>query len=276
MLAVVTLAGAGMLVRSLWNLQDNDLGFDPRGVLTAKVALWQRSYDDQRTATFVDEALERMRALPGVRAAGAVGWLPIVDAGGLWSFEPEESLSTGLGPSAVPQHATPGAIVALGLSLVAGRDFTNADRDGEQPVAIVSERFAQNIWPGESALGKRFKVGGPAPLMTIVGVVRDIRSRGFGDTPEPTMYFPFAQSGKSASFMPRNVTVLVRTNGDPTRVAPSVQSIVNALDKTAPVSEIRTLEQVVGISVSTRRFNTTLLAGFATLALLSRESERTA
>ena len=269
MLAVVTLAGAGMLVRSLWNLQDNDLGFDPRGVLTAKVALWQRSYDDQRTATFFDQALERIRAVPGVRAAGAVGWLPVVGQGGLSSFEPEgKAYAPGLAPAAVPQQATPGALGAMGLSLVAGRDFTNADRDGGQPVAIVSERFAQTIWPSESALGKRFKVGGPAPLVTIVGVVRDIRARGFGDTPEPTMYFPFAQSAKSMFFMPRNVTVLVRTNGDPTRVAPSVRSIVNALDKTAPVSEIRTLEQVVGISVSTRRFNTTLLAGFATLALL--------
>src|SRR6185436_14146205 len=167
-LAVVTLAGAGMLVRSLWNLQGDGLGFDPRGVLTAKVALWQRTYNDQRTSAFVGQTLERLRAVPGVRAAGAVGWLPVADAGGLWSFEPEgKPYPPGRGPSAVPQHATPGALAAIGLPLVAGRDFSDADRDGALPVALVSERFAQGIWPGESALGKRFKIGGSAPLLTI-------------------------------------------------------------------------------------------------------------
>jgi predicted permease len=267
-LAVVTLAGAGMLVRSLWNLQDSDLGFDPRSVLTAKVALWQRAYDDQRTDAFFAQALTRLRAVPGVRAAGVIGWLPVVDAGGLWSFEPEGKLfPPGRGPAAVPQQATPGALGALGLPLVAGRDFTAADRDGSLPVAIVSERFAQTIWPGENVLGKRFKLSGSAPLLTIVGVARDIRARGFADTPEPTMYFAFAQSGKTA-FMPRIATVLVRTSVDPARLAPAVRDIVRALDKTAPVSEIRTLEQVVGTSVSNRRFNTALLAGFAALALV--------
>jgi ABC-type lipoprotein release transport system permease subunit len=156
----------------------------------------------------------------------------------------------------------------LGLPIVQGRDFTNADRDGALPVAVVSERFAHSIWPGENVLGKRFKLLGPAPMLTIVGVVRDIRARGFADTPEPTMYFPFAQSGKSSFFMPRNVTVLVRASVDPATLGPTVRDIVRALDKTAPVSEIRTLEQVVGTSVSNRRFNTALLAGFAALALL--------
>ena len=269
MLAVVTLAGAGMLLRSLWNLQNDGLGFDPRGVLTAKVALWQRSYDDQRTALFVGQTLDQLRALPGVRAAGALGWLPVVDAGGLWSFEPEgKAYPPGRGPSAVPQQATPGALAALGLAIVSGRDFAESDRESSMPVAIVSEQLAQTIWPGENALGKRFKVGGEAPLMTIVGVVRDIRARGFGDIPEPTMYFAFGQSAKTAGFMPRNMTVLVRTSGDPAALGPTVRSTVHALDKMVPVSEMRTLEQVVGGSVSTRRFNTALLAGFAALALV--------
>jgi putative ABC transport system permease protein len=268
-LAVVTLAGAGMLVRSLWNLQNNDLGFDPRNVLTAKIALWQRAYDDRRTDAFFAQTLARLRAAPGVRSAGAIGWLPVVDAGGLWGFEAEgKPFPPGRGPSAVPQQATPGALGALGLPLVQGRDFTDADRDGALPVAIVSERFAQSIWPGENVLGKRFKVLGPAPMLTIIGVVRDIRARGFADTPEPTMYFPFAQSSKSSFFMPRNMTVLVRASVDPATLGPAVRDIVRALDKTAPVSEIRTLEQVVGTSVSNRRFNTALLAGFAALALL--------
>src|SRR4029453_8509990 len=86
MLAVVTLAGAGLLLRSLWNLQGAPLGIEPRNVLTAKVTISQREYDDSRAAVFFDQVLERVRALPGVRAAGASGWLPVVHAGGLWGF----------------------------------------------------------------------------------------------------------------------------------------------------------------------------------------------
>jgi hypothetical protein len=179
------------------------------------------------------------------RSAGAIGWLPVVDAGavgirGGGSHPPGRFIGYN-------KDQAPGA---LGLQLVQGRDFTDADRDGALPVAIVSERFAQSIWPGENVLGKRFKVLGPAPMLTIVGVVRDIRARGFADTPEPTMYFPFAQSSKSSFFMPRNVTVLVRASVDPATLGPTVRDVVRALDKTAPVSEIRTLEQVVGTSVS--------------------------
>jgi putative ABC transport system permease protein len=187
----------------------------------------------------------------------------------MWGFEPEGLVSPpGRMPGAVPQQATPGSLQAIGLRLVGGRDFTEADRDGAPLVAIVSEAFAKLAWPGEQALGKRFKLGGPAPMLTVVGIVRDIRSRGFADTPEPTMYFAFAQSAKSAFVMPRNMALVVRTTGDAPSIAPALHAAVHSLDKTVPVSEVRTLEQVVGTSISNRRFNTALLAGFAVLALV--------
>ncbi len=268
-LAVVTLAGAGMLVRSLWNLQSNDLGFDPKNVLTAKIALSQREYSDQRTEVFFDETLRKLRSLPNVTSAGAIGWLPVVNAGGMWGFEPEGKPNPGgRMPGAVPQQVTPGALQAIGLRLVAGRDFTEADRTGAPLVAIVSEAFAKLAWPGEQALGKRFHLFGPAPFLTVVGIVRDIRARGFADTPEPTMYFPFAQTAKSSYVMPRNMALVVKTSGDAPAIASAVRDAVHSLDKTVPVSEVRTLEEVVGTSISSRRFNTALLAGFALLALV--------
>jgi predicted permease len=268
-LAVVTLAGAGMLVRSLWHLQQSDLGFDPSNVMTAKVALSAREYGNERTEVFFNEALRTLRAKPSVRAAGAVGWLPVVDAGGLWGYLPEGRVfPPGQTPGAVPQQATPGAIAALGLQLVAGRDFTEADREGAPLVAIVSEEFAKRSWPGEAPLGKRFKLAGPGPLITVIGVVRDIRSRGFADTPEPTMYFAFAQTAKAAYVMPRSMALVVRTNAEPSRMSTAIRDVVHSLDKTVPVSDMRTLEQVVGTSISNRRFNTGLLAGFALLALM--------
>jgi len=268
-LAVVTLSGAGMLLRSLWHLQGEDLGFDPRGVLTAKVALLPREYDDRRTTIFYSQLESRLAALPGVLAAGASGWLPVVDAGGLWGFRPENgNYPDGRWPSAVPQQATPGYFAAAGLRLTAGRGFTNADNDGAPLVAIVSKRFAELAWPNQDALGKRFGLASETPFVTVIGIVPDIRARGFGDTPEPTMYFPLAQSAKSAYYMPKNMALLVRTSGDPASVAAALRREIHALDPTVPVAEVRTLEQVAGTSVSTRRFNTSLLAGFAALALL--------
>lgn len=266
---MVTLSGAGMLLRSLWHLQGEDLGFDSRNVLTAKVALLPREYDERRTATFFSQLESRLATLAGVQAVGASGWLPVVDAGGLWGFRPENgNYPAGRWPSAVPQQATPGYFAAVGLPLIAGRVFTNADVDGAPLVGVVSKRFAELAWPGQNALGKRFRLADESPFVTVVGIVGDIRARGFGDTPEPTMFFPFAQSAKSAYFMPRNMALLVRTSGDPSLITAAVRREIHALDPTVPIAEVRTLEQVAGTSVSSRRFNTSLLAGFAALALL--------
>jgi putative ABC transport system permease protein len=104
--------------------------------------------------------------------------------------------------------------------------------------------------------------------MTVVGVVDDIRARGFDDTPEPTMYFPYAQVSKSTYTMPRAMNLVIRTSGDPMALATNVRAIVKSLDPTIPVSKVRTLEDVVGTSVANRRFSTALIAAFAVLALL--------
>jgi putative ABC transport system permease protein len=104
--------------------------------------------------------------------------------------------------------------------------------------------------------------------MTVVGVVGDIRARGFTDTPEHTMYFPYAQTGTAAYFMPRSMSLVVRTDGEPLLLTEPVRALIRALDATVPVSQIRTLEQVVATSVASRRFSTLLIAGFGALALL--------
>ena len=267
-LAVVTLSGAGMLLRSLWHLQSNDLGFDPRATLTAKVALSARNYGDARSVVFFNQLLGRLRALPGVRDAGAAAWLPVVDAGGLWGVRQEGKPDAVDWPTAVPQHVTTGYFGAMGIPIVAGRDFTADDRVGSPLVAIVSRQFATRLWPGENALGKRFQLGGPAPLMTVVGIAGDFRSRSFTDTPEPTMYFPYAQAAKSAYYAPLAMAIVLRVDGNPLGVAQPLRDLVRSIDRTVPVSEVRTLEAIVGTSVSTRRFNTALLTGFAFLALV--------
>ena len=269
-LALLTLSGTGMLVRSLWNLQHARLGFDPRNVLTASVALSAREYDDARAELFFEQLLTDLRSTPGVVAAGAAGWLPVVGVGGLWGVTPEgRPFVPGQMPSAVPQQITPGYLRAMGLNLLAGRDLAATDGAASPPVVIVSQRLADQFWPNENALGKRMKLSGPqAPWMTVIGIVDDIRARGFADTPEPTMYLPYAQAGKTSYFQPRAMSLVIRTTGDPVAIAPAMHRSVRRLDATVPVAHERTMEEIVGISVADRRFSTLLLAGFACLALL--------
>jgi putative ABC transport system permease protein len=268
-LAVILLSGGGMLLRSLWNLQSADLGFDERGVLTANVSLLQSAYNDQRSTVFFSQLIERVRMQPGVRAVGAAGWLPVVDAGGLWGVMAEgESYTKKSQPNIVPQQVTPGYFKAMGMRLVAGRDFTWEDREGGPYVGVVSEAMAKELWPGQSPLGSRFKLGGGSTWVEVVGVVGDIRSRGFHDTPEPTMYFPYAQTGKSAYFIPRSMNIVVRTDGDPASLITGVRRAVRELDAAVPVAKVRTLEAVVGVSVASRRFSSAMIAGFAVLALV--------
>jgi len=269
-LAVVMLCGAGVLLRSLIKLQASDLGFDAQSVLTAKVSPSGNSYSEARSVVFYSQLLERVRAIPGVVAVGAAGWLPVVDAGGLWGLLAEGQSYDQLpkGPTAVPQQATPGYFKAMGIRVVAGREFTDDDRASGPYVGIVSKSLATMLWPNADPIGKRFHLGGDSTLMTVVGVVNDIRSRGFDDTPEPTMYFAYPQTPKTAYFMPRSMNLVVRTSGDPLSIGNQVKAIVRSLDATVPVSNVRTLEQVVGISVANRRFSTALLGGFAALALV--------
>jgi putative ABC transport system permease protein len=269
-LAVVMLSGAGMLVRSLVNLQRAELGFDARSVLTMKVSPSGNSYDEARSIVFYSQLLERVRAIPGVQSAGAAGWLPVVEAGGLWGLLPEGQSYDRLpqGPIAEPQQATPGFFRSMGIPVLRGREFTDDDRENGPYVAVVSRKLAENLWGSADVLGKRFRLGGDTTYVTVVGVAGDIRARGFTDAPGPTMYFAYPQTRKAAYFMPRSMSLVIRTSQDPLLLVRQVRAIVRTLDPAVPVSNIRTLEQVVGTSVSNRRFNTALIAGFALLALV--------
>jgi len=136
---------------------------------------------------------------------------------------------------------------------------------------IISQKAAKVLWPERTppdVIGQRFNVGGDSSYMTVVGIVNDIRQRGFSDTPEPTMYVPYPQTHETAIYMPRSMTLVVRTSGDPMAIANQVRAVVRSLDATVPVSYVRTLEQVVGTSVANRRFSTALIAAFAVLALV--------
>jgi putative ABC transport system permease protein len=157
----------------------------------------------------------------------------------------------------------------MGQPVTTGRDFGDGDVAGAPLVAIVNRSFAKTMWPGEDALGRRFRLTGQdSGLMTVVGIVPDIRMRGFDDTPEPMMYMPHAQSAKASYFVPRSMGLVIRTSTQPTSITHQLRAVVHKMDPQIPVSSVQTMDDIVGISVASRRFSTALIAGFAALAML--------
>jgi putative ABC transport system permease protein len=277
-LAVVLLTGAGLMVRSLWKLQAIELGFDPARVLTMSVSfpepratLNDPSGPQRVIAQFYRDVMSRVQTLPGVSSAGAIQDLPIADSYSMWSIlidgSPMKSVSEA--PAAMPQQVTPGYFRAMRIPVIRGREFTESDRDDAALVAIVNETAAKKLWPGKSALGGTIKMlNSTAPWATVVGVVKDVRSAGYQQDVEPAMYFPHAQSGRSAYYTPSAMSLVIRTSGDPAALTTPVRDIVRQLSATTPVSRVQTMEDVVASSVASRRFSTVLLAGFALLALV--------
>ena len=268
--SLVLLSGSGMLLKSLINLYRSDIGFAPDGALTAVISPNPNNYDAPRSIRFYRSLLDRIRSIPGVEVAGAARWLPVLDAGGLWDVRIEgKEYRDGEWPTAVPQEITPGFVAAMGMRVIAGRDIADSDREDAPPVALINRTFARQVWGNESPLGKRFRLARQdMTWITVVGVVGDIRARGFGDTPEPGMYIPHAQSARSSYFVPGSLSVVLRTAGDPLALETPLRRVVRSEDPGAPVSRVRTLQDVVGTSIANRRFSTTLIGGFAALSLL--------
>lgn len=270
-LAVVMLSGAGLLVRSLIKLQAIDLGFDPSQVLTMQLTLPAKKYTDTTADQFYRQLLERVSHVPTVNSAAAVSYLPISGSDNGWSILVDGKVVKTIAeaPAARPEHVTPEYFRAMGIRLVRGRAFTEQDRMGAAPVAIISDGMAKKLYPGVDPIGRTLKMfSDAAPWVTIVGVAADVRARGFQKEIPPTMYFPYSQSGQSAYGIPRTMTLIVRAPGNVSRLTAPVRKIIREMDSLVPVSQVATMDDVVGNSIASRRFTTALLAGFAALALV--------
>ncbi|MEW5916098.1 MAG: ABC transporter permease [Gemmatimonadota bacterium] len=270
-LATITLSAAGLMLRSFANLQAIDLGFEPNNVLTMRVSLPATEYRGDRAVGFYQNVLERVRAHRGVRAAAVVGDLPVRDGWSIWSILLDGAPMTTVAqsPSAMPQQVSPQFFETMGIRLVKGRTFTDEDRSGAPLVAVVNEAMEKKYWPTKGALGGTIKMlAKDAPWATVVGVVRDIREGGYLSESPPSMYFPHAQAGQSAYYWPTDMNLVIRSAGDPLALVPGVRQIVRELEPGAPLAQIQSMEQVIARSISSRRFATQLLGGFAALALL--------
>jgi putative ABC transport system permease protein len=267
-LAVVLLASAGLLIKSFLRLQQIDRGFNTDNTLTMVVRLPDAAYSqDPQIVNFFGQALERIRSLPTVRSAGMINFLPLY--GGLGSAtgfkmvgQPEPP--PGQGPSCDVRVVDAGYFQTLGIPLLRGRNFTEADLREPRHVMLINEALARKYFPNEDPIGKRLDVHMfENPNVTeVIGVVGNVRYDSLIDDSPPAVYFPHPEL--AYSFM----TLVIRTDGDPTAIAPAVQREIRALDPNQPVSDVRTMEQVMSDWVGRSRFNTLLLGLFAALATL--------
>ena len=269
-LSVVTLAGAGLMLRSLWNLQAIDLGFRPENVLAVSIAA-PVSYKPEQSIALYRRLTDEVRALPGVAQAAAVETMPILECCSSWSILIDNAPMTTVAnsPAATPQKVTPGYFDAMRVGVVRGRAFNAADDETAPLVVVVNETMARTMWPGRDAIGGTVKMlNETSPRATVVGVVRDERLAGFLKPAPPTMYFPQAQAGRSVYYVPGWMWLVVRTSGDPAAIASSVRSVIHRVEPLAAIARVQTMEEVVAGSVAARRFATALIAGFAAVALL--------
>jgi predicted permease len=265
-LAMVLLASAGLLIRSFIHLTEVKPGFDARNVLTMNVLLPPTRYSKPADMTnFYRTAIERFQNVPGVRAAGAVFGLPLGDMSIRGDFTVEGQPPPAAGLTASKLVVSSGYFQAMGIPLVSGRFFTEADTDKTAQVVIISENLAEMFWPGEDPIGKRLQPGFRSkPMCTVAGVVANVRQNGFAKDAPLAIYMPDSQA---PVFLLSAAAFVVRTEADPQSLANAFRRELQAVDKELPLYDVRTMDQLVSRSVSEPRFNMVLLAVFAGLAL---------
>jgi putative ABC transport system permease protein len=268
-LTLVVLAGAGVMIVSVARLLGVNPGLDPRNVLVMEMSLPQEDlYVGPPTdLRFCDDLEQHVGGLPGVQSVSAIGHLPLNGGGagrgvtveGRPDPGPDKQIGAGYSVTC------PNILRTLGIPLVAGREFTLRDTVSAPGVVMINESMAKRFWPGEDAVGKRFKIGNfgsNGPWLTIVGVFKDFRHYALDDDVFPMFYRPYSQAGWP--FM----SVVTKTASAPATLIAPVKSALRTIEPNHPVAGVRTMEEVVGRSVSSRRFPMILLTGFALLALV--------
>ena len=263
-IALVLLAGAGLLLRSLASLESVNPGFEPEGVITGSVSLARARYsEDARQIAFYRAVLDRLASIPGVTNVAAAMPVPFSNDGGSASFAIEgRPVPPGdPGPHGDIALVSPGYFGALKIPLRRGRIFSDQDIAGTEHVALVDETLAKQYWPSEDPIGHRIR-NGPA-WATIVGIVAHVKNSDLaGDTVKGRYYYPIYQRPFG------NATLVVRTEGDPGAAAGAIRAAVSAVDPSQPISQLRTMSGMVAASLAPRRFVVTMLAIFAGMALL--------
>jgi putative ABC transport system permease protein len=262
-LSAACLIAAGLLLHSFFNLLDVDKGFQVKHIVTADLNLPDIRYPDlAKNISFIDSLLAQTRALPGVATAAISNHLPLTGEGGNnLVFAEDVEVPFTERPLADIRNASPDYFAALAIPLKQGRVFDDHDRG--HTIALVSALAADRIWPGQNPIGKQFRFGSKDnQLIEIVGVVGDIRGVSLNRNPTLTVYVPYWQRYQN------NLSLVVKTNIDPSAVTSEILTIVRQIDPDVPVSDLRTMQSIVATSVAPRRFQTTLVLIFAIAAAL--------
>jgi putative ABC transport system permease protein len=272
-LAVVLLAGAGLMLETYRNLRAVDPGFEAAGVLTAQVSLPQARYgSDQAASRFWRELMDEVGALPGVVAVGATQSLPLAGGGGcsmIFADDPAaQERNTSCFASTV--RVAPGYFEAMGIP-VRGRTPSWTDTENQVGEAVISQAVADRLWPGEDPIGKGIKGNSSnPPFYTIVGVAGPVRAMGLTEPPIERVYFPMiAVEGAQLWGPPTGMTLVVKQRGgDPTALTPAIRSTIQRMDATVPMQNARAMEEVVAASIARTSFVMILLGTAALMALL--------
>ena len=270
-LALLLLIGAGLVLKSFRRLQEVKPGFEPANLLTMRVALTRAKYPNfQKSEAFFEQLLERLKALPEVKAAGAVNLLPFGGSGGDRTFMIQDQPAAEGEPHPDEQirFVSAGYFGAMSIPLLKGRDFDARDLPGTPQVAIVNQALARKYWPNGQALGKRISFSTRNPKWyEIVGIVGNVKHRGLDIEDKPEFYIPFLQPLFADANVPP-MYVAIRSSIEPSSLAAVVRKEVATIDPDQPVSNMLTMDQRIADSVAPRRFNMFLLGLFAALALL--------
>jgi putative ABC transport system permease protein len=267
-LTLALLAGAGLLVRSFWRLQQVDPGFRADHLLTLRVTLWGSKYrQGAQAVSFYEQLQERLAALPGVVSASAASDIMLrrLATSGSFTIENKPQDPNELGLELPFDRVLPNYFQTMGVQLVKGRAFTAQDSRDSPRVSIVNETFVKRYFPNEDPIGRRFTFGGGGPnarWITIVGVVRDTKRQGVNQPIRIESWMPLAQMPSGSMEM------VLRTTGDPLTLSNAVREAVWSLDRDLSIPSIQTMEQILSKRVAQQRLNMLLLGLFALVALI--------
>jgi predicted permease len=267
-LAVALVVGAGLLLRSFTTLVAVNPGFRSDGVLALQVFAWDRQDSPARQQAFFRDTIADLGALPGVVDVGAVSAMPLIDANinvqGPYTIEGRSPLPSGEQDIASLTVATPGYFSVMDIPVVRGRTFTLEDRTGSEPVAVVSEAFAEHHWPGADPLGSWIvtRFSGQPQRIKIVGVVGELRHDSLDQPGREEIFLPLDQVGFGS------ITYVIRTSGDPAPLAETAKQAIWRHDPLLTFYDTKTVDELVSASVAPRRFSLVLVGAFAVVALV--------
>ena len=267
-MSVILLITSGLLIRAVWRVQSIEPGFAPQNVLTLKTALPRPKYDDPvRRGEYYSRVLTEVRALPGVESAAFITGLPMVVTGLITGVEvPGQEVQDYRTAGASHRWVTSQYFKSMGIPLRRGRDVEDTDARDRAWVAVVSASFAERYWPGQDPIGKTFRHRGA--VRTVVGVVGDIKVRGLERTNEPQMYLPAVQTPDRIPgvFDPKDL--VIRHSGQTEALISAVRQIVRTVDPEQPISDVRTMEEVLARDTASRRGQLQVLGAFAVVAVV--------